>query len=288
MRNNVIKLLKNEDNKRDKVRYNELLKIYAAQAGVRQVYHYQLGYTPQKLENLVYDMKNLFFISDKDIAVFKETEQELSLDEDKNLQKHLVQGNADDIQKQSKEHDELTEAKKKAEETIEALRLKDNLDVMEGMKFRDEYPFLNEESTPMEIKALVTDKITAYKNYAASHAEILAAENDQDAEDKLYELAKSALAHHEVNQDIKKELDFYRDSNGRILGEHPNLEYLRVKQDVFDMTEADLVKGRGNAQKNISRYETQGKTELLAKWKYRLGLIEERLVNEFNHKFDKK
>ena len=284
MRNNVIKLLKNEDNKRDKVRYNELLKIYAAQSGVRQVYHYQLGYTPQKLENLVYDMKNLFFISDKDIAVFKEADQELLLDEDKNL----VQGNEGNVQKQSKEQDELTAAQKKAEETIEALRLKDNPDVIEGMKFRDEYPFLNEESTPMEIKALVTDKITAYKNYAVAHAEILAAENEQDAEDKLYELAKSALAHHEVNQDIKKELDFYRDSNGRILGEHPNLEYLRVKQDVFDMTEADLVKGRANAQKNISRYETQGKTELLAKWKYRLGLIEERLVNEFNHKFDKK
>jgi hypothetical protein len=283
MRNNVIRLLKNEDNKRDKVLYNELLKIYTSQAGVRQVYHYQLGYTPQKLENLVYDMKNLFFISDKDIAVFKETEQELLSDDKKNLEKDLVQGKTN-----LQEDNELIAAQKKAEQTIEALRLKDNPDVLEGLKFRDEYPFLNEENTPMEIKALVTDKITAYKNYAAAHGKILIAESDQDAEDKLYELAKSTLAHYEVNQDVKKELDFYRDSNGRILGEHPSLEYLRVKQDVFDMTEADLVKGRGNAQKNISRYETQGKTELLAKWKYRLGLIEERLVKEFNHKFDKK
>ena len=288
MRNNVIKLLKNEDNKRDKVRYNELLKIYSGQSGVRQIYHYQLGYTPQKLESLIYEMKNHFFISDKDIAVFKEPDQELLSEEEKNLGKNLVQGNTAEGQKTSKDDDELTEAQKKAEETIEALRLNDNPEVMEGMKFRDEYPFLNEESTPMEIKALVTDKISAYKKYALAHADILAAENEQDAEDKLYELAKSALVHYEVNQDIKKELDFYRDSEGRILGEHPDLEYLRIKQDIYDMTEAVLVKTRVNAQKNIYRYEKEKKTELLEKWKYRLGLIEERLIKEFNHQFDKK
>jgi hypothetical protein len=30
------------------------------------------------------------------------------------------------------------------------------------LKLREEYPFLREESTPQELKALVTDKITAW------------------------------------------------------------------------------------------------------------------------------
>lgn len=288
MRSEVIKILKNEEKKRDKVRYNELLKIYAAETNVRQIYYYQMGYTPAKMENLMYDMKNHFYIKDKDIALFKETDAD-RYQEDQDLQKTGAKDiDSLRIQQDINERNNLEAAQKKAEDTIEALKLRDNPDVLDALKFREEYPFLNDENTPMEIKALVTDKITAYKNYAAAHTKILEAEGNSDAEDKLFALGKLALEHHEVNQDIKKELDFYRDSEGRILGEHPTLVYLKVKQDVYDMNEADLVKGRVNAQKNIYRYEKENKSELLKKWQYRLDQIEKRLVEEFKYQFDKK
>ncbi|KFF26854.1 hypothetical protein [Chryseobacterium vrystaatense] len=283
MRNEIIKLIKNEESKRDKVRYNELLRMYADETSVRQVYHYQLGYTPQKLENLIYDIKKHFYISDKDVAVFKEDDEDSPMDEKKSGVQGIVFGNGNEIKKTLDKFKELSASQKKAEETLAALKLDENPDVMEGLKLREEYPFLNDENTSTEIKALVTDKITAYKKYAAVHADILEAENDNDAEEKLYELAKSALAHFEVNQIIKKELDFYRDSEGRILGKHPSLEYLRLKQDVYDMQEVDLVKARVNSQKNIHRYDKEKKPEHVARWKYKLELIEKRLKEEFNH-----
>ncbi|AZA93050.1 Uncharacterised protein [Chryseobacterium nakagawai] len=279
MRNDVINILKNKGNTKDKVRYDELLKIYSNSAGFNQVYFYQLGYSPQKLENLIYDVKNHFHITEKDIIVFKEPETNLELLKDEELG-HVVLSNL--------VKNELSPEQQKVEEIIDLLKLKDNIEVLDGLKFREEYPFLNNESTPMEIKALVADKISAYKKYAKTHSEILNAESDEDAVEKLYELAKSALEEHQINQQIKKELDFYRDSPGRIFGKHASLERLKIRQDVYDMQEVDLVKGRLNSQKNISRYEKEKKSEHVKKWKFRLEVIEKRLKEEFNYNFEEK
>jgi hypothetical protein len=52
------------------------------------------------------------------------------------------------------------------------------------------------------------------------------------------------------------------------------------------MSEADLVKNRGNAMKNVSKNTNSGKTTLAEYWKKKQDLIEERLKKEFNHNFN--
>ena len=182
MKNKFIKILANPDKKKDSKVYNELWVEYSPIAGARKVYHYQLGYTPTKLVNLKYEIQKEFGITDKDIALYNPA------------------NDVEDVKIQDLAAEEM-EAAKKAHQTEAAERLKaqnvsnpilDNIDepAQQGLKIRDQYPFLNDENTPDEFKILVSDKISAYKKYAAKHAEALGAADQGEAEDKLYEHSK--------------------------------------------------------------------------------------------------
>ncbi|WP_407402209.1 hypothetical protein [Chryseobacterium sp.] len=265
---NVLKILKNNEGLKNQRLYTELLKEYAAETNIRTVYYYQLGYTPEKLTGLIYDVKKHFEITDKDIALYNGDDEE--------EEKHQK-----DDTPPNPPVDDIPPVDPNAE-ILKKLNLQSVPDVMDGMKLRDEYPFLDLENTPLEIKALVTDKITAYKKYAATHAEILTAANNGEAEERLFELGKNALEQWNLNQEIKDELDFYRDA-GKILGKHASLADLKMKQDVGEMSEAELFKGKSNAQKSISRYNGQGKSELVETWQKRLTAIEKRLIEDFKH-----
>lgn len=280
-RNEVLKLLQNQQSTQNKVLYNALLKAYGETATTKQVYHYQTGYTPGKLEGLIYDVKKHFFITDKEVVLFEEEEEE---DLSPGV---IVTGDEGKTEAEILQELEAKESLKKKNDLLAALKINENPDVIEGMKFRNEYPFLDNPNTPDELKALVADKITAYKQYAGVVASILHAETQEESEEKLYELGKEALAAYEINQDIKAELDHYRDSEGRVLGDHEKIKDLRSKQDVYDMSEADLVKNRANAMKNVSKNNTAGKIQLAEYWKKKQDLIEERLAKEFNQNFNK-
>ena len=279
MRNDVLKLLRDQGSTQNKVLYNALLKAYSETATTKQVYHYQTGYTPGKLEGLIYDVKKHFFITDKEVVLFEE-EEDLPPGV-------IITGDEGKTDAEILQELEAKETLKKKNDLLAALKINDNPDVIEGMKFRNEYPFLDNPNTPDELKALVTDKITAYKQYAGVVASILHTETQEESEEKLYELGKEALAAYEINQDIKAELDHYRDSEGRVLGDHEKIKDLRMKQDVYDMSEADLVKNRANAMKNVSKNNTAGKIQLAEYWKKKQDLIEERLTKEFNQNFNK-
>ena len=268
MRNKILKLLKNADEIPDRKRYAELLKLFAEQTNARTVYHYQLGYTPDKFIGLVYDIQQHFSISDKEIALYNLEEEEENMEEDPLYTAPVVP------------LDPVTDPN---EEVLKALNLEAVPNVVDGIGIRDEYPFLNDENCPDVFKILVADKISAYKSYAAAHAEILGVDTSEDAEERLYEVGKKALEKWRLNKDIKDELDFYRDSNGKILGKHPLLADLKMKQDVGEMSEADLVKARINAQKSVSKYEGQGKKDLVEIHRNKLKEVERRLKEDFKH-----
>ncbi|MEC5156665.1 hypothetical protein [Chryseobacterium sp. MP_3.2] len=283
MKSNFIKILANPDNKKDSKVYNELLNEYAPIAGARQVYHYQLGYTPNKLVNLKYEIQKNQGISDKEIALYDpslEEEEEVVQDPPKKLTKKEIEA--------AKKAEEAEALAQKNAETLENPILK-GLDESswDGLKLRDEYPFLNEENTPDVYKVLVSDKITAYKNYAAKHAEALEAADQGEAEDKLFALASGAIKDYQNNIDIKDELDFYRESKGKVLGKHPKLKNLKIEQEIGEMSEADLVKHRGNALKSVSKYAKAENKEKEAEWTFRLVNAERNLIDKFNYKFEK-
>ena len=282
MKNDFLKILANEANLKVKKLYNQLLEEYSKVATVRQVYHYQLGYSPTKLENLKYEIKKVYQISDKEIALYVPGEEEeaapvLNINSGSKTIENVGERTAEDI------------AKQLAEQNPVLADLMNNPDAQEGLKLRDEYPFLNDPNCPNEFKVLVADKISAYKNYAAKHAETLEAADAGEAEDKLYELAKETLGNYEMNQEAKEELDFFRDTNGKILGKHPLLADLKLNQDVNEMTEADLVKARNNGLKSVNKYkEAEGKEHLYELHTKKLDLVTGRLVKDFKMEFDKK
>lgn len=280
MRNKFLKILANPENKKDQKVYADLVKAYGEVASVRQVYHYQLGYTPNKLEGLIYEIKKSQGITDKDIALYDpgDEEEEIKAEINKALQEA-------ELEKQAQAQKEADELAKQNENPI----LK-GLDepVLQGLKIRDEYPFLNDENCPDVFKVLVADKITAYKKYAALHAEALEAADEKDAEDKLYELASDAVKAYQLNLDIKDELDHYRDTEGKVLGKHPKLKNLRIAQEIDEMSEADLIKHRTNAMKSLPKYKDGQNPEKFEEWTLRLELTEKNLAEKYNRTFEKK
>lgn len=282
MKSKFIKVLANKDSLKDKKLYNRLLELYAQVAGVKQVYHYQLGYTPQKLENLKYEVKKHQGITDKEIALYVPGEEDE--DEVKATAPTLT---PEQIQKAAEAQAAEVAARTKQENPI-ITELLTNADAQEGLKIRDEYPFLNDPNCPDVFKVLVSDKITAYKEYAKKHAEALEAADQGEAEEKLYELASAAVKDYQMNQDIKKELDHYRDTNGKVLGKHPALADLKLQQEVNEMTEGDLVSQRSNAQKAVNKYKAdKAKAHLHEYHSKKFELITERLQKDFNRTFDK-
>lgn len=328
MKSDAIKLLANKENIKAKNIYNALLKIYSEFAGPRAIYVYQLGYTPGKLENLKYEVRKHFGITEKDIALSHLHVEEVSysdgarianmIDEWKGLanpakpleelnsdiEDHNVGGKTSDSDSELITEGEIPEGKKTLEDVNSDIQ-KHNVPgtdsdpdsplaslpeyVSAAVKLRDEYPFLDDENTPMELKALVTDKFSAYRKYAAQHAELLKAADENEAAENLYRLAKGTVASYQLNQDIKAELDFYRDSNGKVLGKVASLANLKITQEIGEMTEAELVKHRNNALKSVSKYEKAAdKKELLKAWKFRLKETERRLKDDYNYQLDKK
>lgn len=282
MKNNFLKILANEANLKVKKLYNQLLEEYSKVATVRQVYHYQLGYSPNKLENLKYEIKKVYQISDKEIALY------VPGDEDEDQQK-TDDGSIGGKDSGAPEPTAEDIAKQLAEQNPVLAELLKNPDAQEGLKLRDEYPFLNDPNCPNEFYVLVGKKIAAFKNYAAKHAETLEAADAGEAEDKLYELAKETLGNYEMNQEAKEELDFFRDTNGKILGKHPLLADLKLNQDVNEMTEAQLVKARANALKSVNLYKgKEDKQNLYDFHSKKLDLVTGRLVKDFKMEFDKK
>lgn len=296
MKINAIRLLANKDGLKDKQLYAELLKEYASEATARQVYYYQQGFTKQKLDGLTYDLKKMYQISEKEIVLFSlapdpddhNTGADTSKENTDALRnaKNLVKTAAEQELEKQADIDKLnlnSAPSVKTDPAFDVNALPE--EVKEGLKFRDEYPFLNDPNTPDELKALAADKISAYKKYAADHAAAIGAAETGESEEALYLLAKEALKSWNLNQDIKAELDHYRDSEGKILGKHEKLSGLKLQQEVKEMTEAELVKQRGNAQKSVSRYKDN--PDLYNKWKTRLEAIENRLITSFKYTFEK-
>lgn len=281
MRNKFLKILANPENKKDQKVYADLVKAYGEVASVRQVYHYQLGYTPNKLEGLIYEIKKSQGITDKDIALYDPANDEediTNLTADPVLTPEEIAA----AEKAQKEADEL--AKQNENPILKGL----DEPVLQGLKIRDEYPFLNDENCPDVFKVLVADKITAYKKYAALHAEALEAADEKDAEDKLYELASEAVKNYQLNIDIKDELDHYRDTEGKVLGKHPKLKNMRIEQEIDEMSEADLIKHRTNAMKSLPKYKDGQNPEKFEEWTLRLELTEKNLAEKYNRTFEKK
>lgn len=94
------------------------------------------------------------------------------------------------------------------------------------VKMRDEWPFLSEESCPMELKILAADKITAWRNYALWRQRLYSASSPEEC----LEAAKNCVFFYCQNRKIFSEFAYYKEHKS-ILGKHPIFHELdRIKK----------------------------------------------------------
>jgi hypothetical protein len=276
MKNKVMHCLK--DSNLGKIeKYNKLVDFLAQKKNALQLRMFNLGYSDARMDVLVAEVKKAYEIKDLDLYKFNVEDYEKQLQE---KEQEVPENTGTENSKEPE-----TELSEQETKFLEAL--KQNEDATAGLKLREEYPFLREESTPQELKALVTDKITAWYDFAEKHAELaeLAYNQDENSpfDEKITKLAKKAIEKFQLNADIKKELDFYKEK-GKVLGIVPQTKFLKIDQELDEMSEADLVKHRLDAQKNKNKVKNPKNDNEKARfenWSYREMKAAELLDTKF-------
>lgn len=143
---------------------------------------------------------------------------------------------------------ELEEAKAKYCEIPETVR--------KTIRFREEFPFLNDKDCPNEFKILVSDMFSAYDLYRESH-EMLVKIPDDVASEETFRWAKTAVEKYLDNREMWEELEYYREHR-TILGKAKIMQDLAEKTDIKSLSDLELVKLLNNAKSNISK----GKNDL--------------------------
>ena len=261
-----------KDSKLNKIdKYNQLVDFLAKKKNALQLRMFNQGYSDARMDVLVSEVKKAYEIKDLDLYKFNAEDYEKQLQEKE--QEDVAKA---DVPKSERKENTLSEAETKF---LEAL--KQNEDATESLKLRIEYPFLREESTPQELKALVTDKINAWYDFSDKHAELV--ESAGIDGEKLATLCKEAIDKFQLNADIKKELDFYKEK-GKVLGIVPQTKFLKIDQELDEMSEADLVKHRLDAQKNknkVKEPKNDNEKARFENWSYREKKATELLDTKF-------
>lgn len=117
----------------------------------------------------------------------------------------------------------------------------------EGCTLLDDFPFLAQEGTPEEIKALVDEKLAAYFAMVAAHEALFTAVTPEQCS----QAAARAIENMEINQEIYDELVAYRDT-GRPLYRHPSLHELEFRHWCASATMLELTKKRDSLASTAS------------------------------------
>lgn len=263
MKNRALQILKaNSTNKINQ--FNQAFDLYrktpfASAFVIRQC---NFGYTPKLLETLLYDLKKGFGISDIEIHSKKQVE----------LQKVMEKG----IQL-SQDLEKITQAK----------------------KIREEFSFLSNKNCPDEFKILVSDKITAYKDFCKSHKELvekyfkgeISTETNIEEAEELQQLILDSVENFELNRRIYEELEHYRDT-GKILGNHPLLRHSLQQQQLEELSPIELVKRLDKNTYNIGRAKREiaklKEEEAIEKRKERIKNWEKenKIIEELKKKYE--
>lgn len=114
--------------------------------------------------------------------------------------------------------------------------------------FRSEFPFLNRADCPIELKALVTDKFTAFYAYRDLHKQLRDCTNVAECA----ETAKQLIDSFTENRAIWAELNYYKEHKV-LLGKHPIFKHYQRVKDLRKMSMKDLVLKQIKLRHNIWR-----------------------------------
>lgn len=188
---------------------------------------------------------------------------------------------ADENQERVEElEQELEEARSKYCEVPDTVR--------KTIRFREEFPFLNERDCPDEFKILVADMFVAYDLYRESHAMLVNTPDDVLSEE-TFRWAQTVVENFLANREMWEELEYYRD-NHEILGKAKIMQGLAERKEISALPDLELMKQLNNAKSNISK----GKNDLekadndekkakaqakIEKWTSKKELLEKEIEN---------
>ncbi|NQD71985.1 hypothetical protein HP439_14760 [Sphingobacterium shayense] len=121
---------------------------------------------------------------------------------------------------------------------------------------RTQWPFLSDPDCPPEMKLLISDKISVYRNCILEYDSLSKSTSAVEQLDTVRALVINFI----YNHDIYKELKYYKDT-GKILGEHKIFaQYQRIKE-LRNIQTVDLFKRKKNLEYSIWRNESKIKKE---------------------------
>lgn len=259
MKNEILKFFANLPQKAHE-KYNRALELYRKSEGhnPRQVQFFNNNrHSTSRLESLLYELKKLHNITEKEIKMWK---PEAVVSESKEEAPAAPSGTQ-----------EQTIVVVDGPTGATTITLKEDVftkapdEVKTDIKLRDEFPFLRNADCPDELKILVNDKLNHYDGYVAAHKAllVLVAEEGQEpvamSDDEIFALAKAAVENFEMNQKIYEELECYKNT-GKILGKHPIFKERKIRESIENASLPQLTK----RQSNLVNYINRTKRELEA------------------------
>lgn len=127
-------------------------------------------------------------------------------------------------------------------------------DKPKSANFRSEFPFLQDASCPLELRALVTDKFSSYYRYRELHASLV----DCVTSSQCADVSRSIIDNYQENRAIFQELDYYK-KHKVVLGKHPIFRHFNKMKDLRKLGVKDLVKKQIKVEHNIWRIQSEMK-----------------------------
>lgn len=113
---------------------------------------------------------------------------------------------------------------------------------------RTRWAFLSDPDCPHELKILVSDKITAYRNCVEQYDKMLQATTSE----QLLQAVRSLVTNFIENHEIFKELEYYK-AHKKVLGKHPIFEQMNRIKQFRKLKTLELIKLKENLEHKIWR-----------------------------------
>lgn len=121
-------------------------------------------------------------------------------------------------------------------------------------RLREQFPFLNDSSCPLELQALVTRKITRYHEYSSLYPQLRDCKDLTECADVAGRLLNAYLD----NQAIFRELQYYQ-KHHKVLGCHPFFKHFQQLNRLRSMSVRDLIREQTKTKDNIWRVKSEMK-----------------------------
>lgn len=121
-------------------------------------------------------------------------------------------------------------------------------------KLRKEFPFLGSPDCPLELKALVTDRISSYHRYQDAYPQLFTAGTPEECA----EVAGRIVSAYIENRRTWEELNYYQEHH-RVLGHHPIFRQFAKMRSLRAMSLRDLLRREKQVMNNIWRVKSEMK-----------------------------